>query len=112
MSELFSTLHDAKVPVQYLQLDPYWYKCCNGGWEPDPNLYGAAGLRGLMNGLDPTNTTKLLLYHTYWSRYTESVYKQLAPGANFSFVAGYNFLNWGKPRSIFQASDPPHLPFL
>lgn len=57
MSRLFSSLAEAAVPVRYLQLDPYWYK---DSWTPQLDLYGTAGLPGLVSAI---NETKLLLYH-------------------------------------------------
>ena len=102
MTNLFAQLRNRSVPARYLQLDPYWYKCCDGGWMPDKNLYGTAGLPGLTAGIDASNHTKLLLYHTYWSRYTEAVYQRDAPGLNFTFVSGFDFLNWNQAKAIFQ----------
>ena len=99
MSRLFAALAAASVPVRYLQLDPYWYSNQHV-WEPDPSLYGANGLPGLVEAI---NATKLLLYHNFWYRDTQQLYA--ARGWNFSFVPGYRFLSWGRPRNIFQV-DP------
>ena len=94
MSELFASLAEAGVPVHYLQLDPYWYQYT---WAPRPELYGLQGLPGLVSAI---NGTKLLLYHNFWERYTQQLYA--ARGKNFTFVPGYTFLNWDRPRTIFQ----------
>lgn len=95
MSNLFGTLAKNNVPARYLQLDPYWYSKQHV-WEPDPSLY-EKGLSGLVEAI---NGTKLLLYHNFWYSDTQQLYA--ARGFNWTFVAGYRFMNWGRPRNIFQ----------
>lgn len=96
MAELFAQLRQAKAPARYLQLDPYWYNGMHA-WAPQPALYGAEGLRGLVSA---TNGTRLLLYHNFWDQDTQAYYA--SRGGNFSFVPGFRFLNWGQPRYIVQ----------
>jgi hypothetical protein len=100
MSTLFASLARTDVPVQYLQLDPYWYD--GKEWSPRQDLYGDGGLPRLVKAL---NDTQLLLYHNFWSRYSAQHYA--LQNQTFTFVPGYSFVSYGTHRTIFQI-DPDH----
>eukprot|EP01084_Bolivina_argentea_P196847 337425_1 len=71
-TKLFESFKLNKIPVRYLQLDPYWYMTNKSdvNWVPRADLF-PNGLTDLYNKI---GRIPLLLYSSYWSNKTANYY--------------------------------------
>eukprot|EP00051_Salpingoeca_urceolata_P023417 m.397174 g.397174 ORF g.397174 m.397174 type:complete len:909 (+) comp20104_c10_seq16:1837-4563(+) len=90
LADVFKDLSSKKVPVRYLQLDPYWF---DHAWFPKPKLF-PKGLDDLRHQVG----VPLLLYSYFWDIHTAAAY-------NDTYKFWYGYENNGRPLVVVAPSD-------